>query len=135
MAKKANSLKDYLSLIKERVKKSRITKPYQMAGLVLAEILEDESHKSLYIKLAKEYNGDFLISLAKDIADRPRVKNKGAYFMKVFYNTLAQEPQSVVKSAQKPNSAAKKKPQRKAKPQSAKTAKTKKPKTKRRKTK
>jgi len=45
--------------------------------------LNDEAHKSLYIKLAKEHNTEQLLSLAKDISTRTNVANKGAYFMKI----------------------------------------------------
>lgn len=77
---------DYLGVLKERKKTSKIYKEYQMAGLALAEILEDKSHKALYIKLAKEHDSQKLIALAKDIATRKQVKNKGAYFMSLIKN-------------------------------------------------
>lgn len=80
----------YLELIKERVKKGRVTKSHQMTGLALAEILEDEKHKSLYMKLAKEYDQSFLIGLARDVADRKNIKNKGAYFMRLLHNKIAE---------------------------------------------
>ncbi|MFB6212591.1 MAG: hypothetical protein ABEI53_02125 [Candidatus Magasanikbacteria bacterium] len=79
------SIKDeYLKLIKERQEEGRVTKSYQLTGLNLAKILEDEEHKSLYIKLAKQHEKSFLIDLAKNVADRPNVENKGAYFMKLL---------------------------------------------------
>ena len=77
---------DYLFEIKARSKKSKVYKSYQLLGLQLAEILEDERHKSLYIKLAKKFDGSKLLSLAKKISENKSVKNKGAYFMKIFYN-------------------------------------------------
>ena len=52
--------------------------------VALAGILEDPSHKSLYMRLAKTYDNDGLLRLAKDIADRKNVTNMGAYFMKLL---------------------------------------------------
>ena len=57
---------------------------HQSTGLMLAEILDDETHKSLYMKLAKENDVEMLMQLAKDVASRKNVKKKGAYFMKLF---------------------------------------------------
>lgn len=82
--KKNKETSKYLDLLRERGKEKRVTKLYQAAGLTIAEILGDEEHKSLYIKMAKEYNYDFLISLAKDVAQRKNIENKGAYFMTLF---------------------------------------------------
>ena len=79
--------KDYLKTIKERTKKSHVYKKYQFAGLLIAELLNDEKHKALYIKLAKEHSGDHLLSIAKDIAERKNIENKGGYFMKVLAKT------------------------------------------------
>lgn len=81
-----SSNKSYLDLIRERKRTSRVYASYQAIGLALAEILEDNEHKSLYIKLAKERNPQVLIELAKDVASRRGVKNKGAYFMKLLKN-------------------------------------------------
>ena len=80
--------KDYLDTLKKRSKESRVYKKFQMTGLMIAEILEDEKHKSLYIRLAKKYDEQKLITTAKNVAERKNIKNKGAYFMKVFYSEL-----------------------------------------------
>jgi len=74
-------IKKYFDLLRERGKEKRITKSYQITGLEIAKILGDEEHKSLYIKLAKEGDDRFLLGLAKDIADRKNIENRGAYFM------------------------------------------------------
>ncbi len=76
--------KKYIDLLKERKSTSRVYVPHQSVGLVLAEILDDEKHKSLYMKLAKEYDVQTLMGLAKDVASRRGVRNKGAYFMRLF---------------------------------------------------
>src|SRR3989344_3375956 len=76
--------KDFIKTIKERAEKSKIYKKYQLIGLVIAQLLNDEKHKSLYIKLAKEQNADILLSIAKDVSERKQIKNKGAYFMKIL---------------------------------------------------
>ena len=81
--------KEYLPVLTERAKKSKVYKPYQLVGLTLAEILEDEKHKSLYIKLAKKHNEDYLLRLAKNIAEKPNITSKGAYFMKALFSKKA----------------------------------------------
>ncbi len=79
--------KDYIQILKERAKKSHVYKKYQLIGLLIAQLLEDEKHKSLYIKLAKEHNDEHLLAIAKDVAERKKIENKGAYFMKVLMKT------------------------------------------------
>lgn len=76
----------YLEELKKRARESHVYSEHQLIGLMLAEILQDEEHKSLYIKLAKKYDSDMLLQLAKDIADRPRVANRGAYFMRLLHH-------------------------------------------------
>jgi len=76
---------DYIEELKKRRKESHVYKDYQLVGLLIAEVLQDEEHKSLYIKLAKENNQDKLLKLAKDVAERENIENKGAYFMKLFH--------------------------------------------------
>ena len=75
---------DYKELLKKRAKESRVYTSYQMTGLLLAEILNDESHKSLYIKLAKGGDMNKLIRLAKSVAEKKDIKNRGAYFMRLL---------------------------------------------------
>jgi len=75
---------DYRELLKKRAKESKVYAPHQLTGLLLAEILKDEGHKSLYIKLAKKHGGDKLMKLAKSVAERKNVKNMGAYFMRLL---------------------------------------------------
>ncbi len=82
LATPKNRLK-YLAELKRRAKESHIYRKYQLTGLEIADILNDRSHKSLYIKLAKEKNARRLLEIAKDIAERKGVKNRGAYFMRV----------------------------------------------------
>jgi len=82
----------YLDEIKKRKKDSKVYKEFQLTGLELAEILGDESHKSLYIKLAKTNPRQRLMAVAKDVADRKNVKNMGAYFMKVWKESKIAKP-------------------------------------------
>mgnify|MGYP001591339512 CR=1 FL=1 len=79
--------KDYFELIKDRAKRSHVYKKFQLTGLMISQILNDEKHKSLYIKMAQKYDGDELIRLAKDVAERRGIKNRGAYFMKIISQT------------------------------------------------
>jgi hypothetical protein len=78
---------DYLQTLKERAKKSRVYKSYQFIGLTISQLLNDEKHKSLYIKLAKKHPGDHLLAIAKDVSERKNIENKGGYFMKVLEKT------------------------------------------------
>ncbi len=57
---------------------------FQMMGLEIARLLNDEKHKSLYIKLAKQNDSDILMSIAKDVSQRKNIENKGGYFMKIL---------------------------------------------------
>ena len=79
-----NSSAAYFQKLGERAKRSRVHHPYQLIGLEIAEILGDRKHKSLYIKLAKKNSNQTLLKLAKSVAERKYVKNKGAYFMRLM---------------------------------------------------
>ncbi len=74
----------YLDELRKRRAETHVHRKYQLIGLELAEILRDEEHKSLYIKLAKEYDFELLLRLAKEIAERKNVQKKGAYFMRLW---------------------------------------------------
>lgn len=76
--------KNYIEILKDRSKQSRVYRKYQLTGLLIAQLLNDEEHKSLYIKLAKNYNQQKLLAIAKDVSERKTVKNRGAYFMRLF---------------------------------------------------
>jgi hypothetical protein len=74
----------YVTELKRRGKESHVYRKYQLIGLEISQILADEEHKALYIKLAKERDADALMRLAKNIAERSNVKKKGAYFMSLL---------------------------------------------------
>ena len=77
---------DYFKDLSKRGKESKAYSAHQLAGLQLAEILCDAAHKSLYIRLAKSHaDHHALMILAKDIAGKPSVQNKGAYFMRMVH--------------------------------------------------
>lgn len=63
-------------------------KRYQLVGLEVAAILGDPEHKSLYMKLAKKHGENKILQIAKEVAERGGVKNKGGYFMTVFLKSL-----------------------------------------------
>ncbi|MEK7162861.1 MAG: hypothetical protein AAB696_01065, partial [Patescibacteria group bacterium] len=65
---KTSEDKNYLETLKERAKTSRVYKKYQLIGLLIAQLLNDDKHKSLYIKLAKKHDNDDLMRIAKDIS-------------------------------------------------------------------
>ena len=73
--------KEYIKELKKRAKESHIYKEYQLTGVNIAEILSDEKHKALYIKLAKQKDNDMLLRLAKNINEKKGIKNKCSYFM------------------------------------------------------
>mgnify|MGYP001559237556 CR=1 FL=1 len=75
---------NYIEELRKRAKKSRVYSKHQSVGLEISEVLDDTKHKALYIKLAKENNSEDLLILAKSIAENKTIRNKGAYFMKVW---------------------------------------------------
>ena len=74
----------YLKELRKRSEEKRVSKPYQLTGLEIADILKDERHKSLYIKLVKGHDADYLLRTAKEVAENKNVKSKGAYFMRII---------------------------------------------------
>mgnify|MGYP001251266126 CR=1 FL=1 len=85
MALEKGKIGDYLKLIEERAKKSRVYSKHQLIGLLLAEMLEDDTHKSFYMRLAMTADESELFFVAKDIAENKNISNKGAYFMTVWH--------------------------------------------------
>ena len=75
---------EYLETLRERARTSRVHRRHQATGLLVAELLGDQDHRALYMKLAKDIGNDRLLSLAKDVAGRANVKNKGAYLMRLI---------------------------------------------------
>jgi len=75
---------NYISKLKKRSQESHVYQKHQLVGLEIADLLDDRKHKALYIKLAKQGNGEHLLGVAKEISKKKEVKNKGAYFMKVI---------------------------------------------------
>lgn len=79
-----DSGKQYLEALKSRARRSRTYTSYQALGLDIAAILNDWDHKTLYIKLAKDGDPHRLLEVAKSVAERKDIANKGAYFMRVL---------------------------------------------------
>jgi len=79
-----NVKKQYTEELSRRRKESRAYTSYQHVGLEIADILNDWSHRSLYIRLARDNDPNALIRLAKSVADRKGIDNPGAYFMKIL---------------------------------------------------
>lgn len=75
----------YMDTLRKRAAASKIYKKYQLVGLGIAAALGDEARKSLYIKLAKERNGEKLLAIAKRVAELKGIKKKGAYFMALIH--------------------------------------------------
>jgi hypothetical protein len=71
----------YMKKLAKRSSTSRVYVNYQLEGLEIARLLNDEKHKSLYIKLAKTENAEELRRLACEVAEMRNIKNRGAYFM------------------------------------------------------
>ncbi len=74
----------YLQTLAKRSKESRVYNPNQMTGLTLAELLKDPEHKAIYMRLAKLYDNEELIQLAKRVAESKNVRNRGGYFMRML---------------------------------------------------
>ncbi len=73
------SLKNVLTKI-DLAQTGHVTREYQKFGLYIAEQLNDDAHKSLYIKMAKTYPRQILeeaLSFARDA----HAKNRAALFM------------------------------------------------------
>lgn len=79
------SSENYFKVLSERGKKSRIHQSYQAVGVEIANVLQDFKHTALYIKLAKTKDGEALLRMAKAVAEKPNIQNKGAYFMKILH--------------------------------------------------
>lgn len=75
---------DYFAELTKRSRKSRAYVKHQLVGLEIADILGDREHKSLYIKLAKQLDGAELLRIAKSVAEKKDVSNRGAYFMRII---------------------------------------------------
>lgn len=80
----------YLEKMKGRAATSKVYSKHQDIGLAVAEILQDQKHKALYMKMAKE-DGDIVLAMAKSVAENDNVKNKGAYFMRVWHKYRGNE--------------------------------------------
>lgn len=91
----------YLAELARRKKESHVYQKHQATGLALAEILEDRSHKALYIRLAKNYEEQFLLGLAKQVAENKNVKNRGAYFMRVLQEEKKNYPAKTMTRAKR----------------------------------
>jgi hypothetical protein len=63
----------------------------QFVAYELARTLKDKKHFGFYCRLAKEYSSSFLFGILADILevkDFKKIRNRGAYFTKIFYNKL-----------------------------------------------
>jgi TnpA family transposase len=74
----------YMELLKSRRKQSKVYQAHQLIGLEIAQLLNDAMHKSLYMRLAKKKDHQLLMALARSVADRKEVRNRGAYFMRLL---------------------------------------------------
>ncbi len=83
--------KNYLSELRKRSQKSRAYVRHQLVGLEIADILADQPHKSLYIKLAKQFGGGELLRIAKEVAEKRGISNPGAYFMRIVTGLKAKK--------------------------------------------
>jgi hypothetical protein len=94
--------KNYLAKLRERSRKNRVYKNYQLTGLIIAELLNDRAHKALYIRLAKEFDDTILLPRAKRIAGLKNIRNKGAYFMKLLADPVLKKYRKVLPRKIKP---------------------------------
>jgi len=73
------SIKDVISKL-DISKDKYVTRSFQAFGVYLAEVLGDQEHKSLYIKLAKTHPRKLLEEVLGFVIDS-EARNKGALFM------------------------------------------------------
>lgn len=85
---------EYLKTLEARGAPHRVTRSFQLIGLEIATILRDLEHRSLYIKLSKELDPSVLLNLAKQVAERRGVKNRGAYFMSLLEDVRRAAPRT-----------------------------------------
>ena len=83
MKKKPKGLQSISQILADfdLTKKKYITREFQDYGYRLAMELDDEKHKSLYIKLAKEVDRKLLEKARIFVKDVREVKSKGKLFM------------------------------------------------------
>jgi hypothetical protein len=74
---------EYFSLLNQRAKQSHAYRAFQTTGTDVADILGDQKHIALYIKIAKTVNAQVLLQTAKLIMQNNNVRNPGAYFMRI----------------------------------------------------
>lgn len=79
MKKHMQSVKDILKKFNP-IKDKYVSREFQSFGVHLSKKLEDSSHKSLYIKLAKTLPRAVLEEVLRFVVDS-NAKNKGALFM------------------------------------------------------
>jgi len=96
-----NISSNYIKTLAKRAKESKIYKPFQSTGLMLAEILDDPENKAIYIRLCKIYDNQELIIKARDVAERRGIKNMGAYFMKIIKDVRKLERPKLARKTKK----------------------------------
>ena len=79
-----NISREYIKTLSKRARASKVYKEFQSTGLMLAEILDDQENKAIYMRLCKIYDNQELIIKARDVAERRSITNMGAYFMKMI---------------------------------------------------
>ncbi len=76
------SSNDFARLKKKMDKPDKnVSREFQIYGYELAQKLNDMTHKSLYIKLAKEKPRGLLERALQFVLDYPNAKSKGRLFM------------------------------------------------------
>ena len=92
---------DYLKTLAKRAKGSKVYKQFQSTGLMLAEILDDQENKAIYMRLCKIYDNQELIIKARDVAERRGITNMGAYFMKMIKDVRKLERPKLARKTKK----------------------------------
>lgn len=75
------SIKEVLAERLSKTARKNISQEYQDYGIRLSQTLNDEKHKSLYIKLAKEKPRNHLEKAKEFVLDYYGAKNKARIFM------------------------------------------------------
>ena len=76
-----DSLKDILNKKELEKGKKFVTLEFQEFGVRIADVLHDQAHKALYIKMAKEKDRKILVHALRYVQDYPHAQKPAKIFM------------------------------------------------------
>ena len=81
--KKPVKIKSRSEQIKQRQKSFKIYTTSQLIGIEIGRILKNNTKTDLFIRLAQEKDPEWLQDTARATAQKPNIKNKTEYFLKI----------------------------------------------------